>query len=473
MSLLLNYLSPQAALSLRLDLLKAKAAKHTAASNTISALLPFRGASLHLQSSEAQEIIISGPSETGKTIAALARIDMLCRQYREVQAVIMRKVLNDTHNTCLQTYLKRIKHSDVQTYGGNRPQWFDYQNGSRIWIGGMDRPGSTLSGERDIIYPNQAEEFSLEDWEYLTTRATGRAGNMPFGQVMGDCNPSSASHWILNRPSLQVLESRHEDNPILFDDAGTITAQGVKSMAVLDALTGVRKERLRYGRWVNAEGTVYEFDRAIHLIDRFEMPQSWRRIRIIDFGFTNPFICLWLALDDDDRAYLYREIYMTQRIVEDHAADIKRYSAGESIEATISDHDAEDRATLERYGITTQAAIKDVSPGIQAVQNRLRKAGDGKPRLFVMRDSLVERDETLAEARRPINTEQEFDVYSWPKSPDGRAIKEAPLKLNDHAMDALRYGVMYLDTRMPAASAPVVNRPVHATRPRSSWNRGS
>jgi uncharacterized membrane protein len=53
-------------------------------------------------------------------------------------------------------------------------------------------------------------------------------------------------------------------------------------------------------------------------------------------------------------------------------------SQGEAIEATVADHDAEDRATLERYGVYTQPATKDVSPGIQAVQARLRRAGDGK-----------------------------------------------------------------------------------------------
>ena len=38
--------------------------------------------------------------------------------------------------------------TDVLPYGGNKPEWYDYPNGSRIWIGGMDKPGKVLSAEQ-------------------------------------------------------------------------------------------------------------------------------------------------------------------------------------------------------------------------------------------------------------------------------------------------------------------------------------
>ena len=118
---------------------------------------------------------------------------------------------------------------------------------------------------------------------------------------------------------------------------------------------------------------------------------------------------------------------------------------GERIEATVTDHDAEDRATLERHGIPTRPAVKAVSVGIQAVSNRLKLAGDGKPRLFVCEGALVERDEALAAARKPVCTADEFEVYAWPKDASGRALREEPVKLNDHGMDAMRYACMYAD----------------------------
>jgi phage terminase large subunit len=232
-----------------------------------------RGAAVALWRCRDHEVLLSGPAETGKTLACLHKLDALAWKYPGMQAVIVRKTYNSVIGSCLQTYTRKVLGPDtpVVAYGGSRPEWFDYPNGSRVYVGGMDKPGKVLSSERDVIYVNQAEELALADWETLTTRCTGRAGNMPYAQMMGDCNPGAPSHWILKRRdagSLTMLESRHVDNPTLFTAAGEITEQGKRSMAVLDALTGVRKARLRDGRWVQAEGGIYEqWDVARHLID--------------------------------------------------------------------------------------------------------------------------------------------------------------------------------------------------------------
>jgi PBSX family phage terminase large subunit len=425
--------------------------------SSAKAPLVFRGAADTAQSVTAHEWMMAGPAETGKTFATLYRLDTLLRETPKAQGALIRKVAADIAPTVLRTYQRvvALSGSGATPYGGNKPEWYDYPNGARLWIGGMDRPGKVLSGERDFVYANQAEELTLEDWETLTTRVTGRGAVTDTPMMFGDCNPGPPTHWIINRPSMQVLYSRHEDNPTLYDDAGNLTEQGKRTTRILDALTGVRYKRLRLGLWVSAEGTVYDFDRSVHLIDRFPIPSDWSRIRSIDFGFTNPFVCQWWAQDPDGRLYLYREIYMTNRTVKVHAEQIKRieqwYAADgsenpdrERIMLSVSDHDAEDRATLAEHRIGTQAANKAVSPGIQRVQEQMKVMGDGKARLFIMRDSLVERDEELALHHKPVCTEQEFDMYAWPKGADGKPMKEEPVKDHDHGMDAMRYAVMRL-----------------------------
>jgi hypothetical protein len=143
--------------------------------------------------------------------------------------------------------------------------------------------------------------------------------------------------------------------------------------------------------------------------------------------------------------YVYRELYHTKRTVRVHAASRSTELSGERYEFTVADHDAEDRATLLENGIATIAARKDVNPGIEAVQERLKAAGDGRRRLYVFRDCLVERDLSLAEAKRPCCLAEEFDGYVWAKAADGRPAKDAPVKENDHAMDALRYATLAID----------------------------
>ncbi len=406
-----------------------------------------RGAARELWVSRDFETIVSGPAETGKTWGCLQYADALLWKYAGAQGVMARKTYAALVSSALRTYLRIVgNHSPVRVYGGERPQFFQYPNGSRLWLAGLDTPGKALSSERDFIYVNQAEELTLDDWQTLTTRCTGRGAVMPYTRIFGDCNPGPPSHWIRQRAGLRFLESRHEHNPTLYTEAGQLTDQGRRTMAILDSLTGVLKDRLRYGRWVQAEGAVYDgWDRDKHLVKPFVVPQEWRRVRAIDFGYTNPFVCQWWAVDPDGRAYLYREIYRTARRVEEHAADILRLSEGEYIEATVADHDAEDRATLHARGIPTLPAYKRISPGIQAVQGRLKEAGDGKPRLLVVEGALVERDEALAAKRQPVSTEQEFELYVWPKAVDGRVVKEVPVDANNHGLDALRYLVGYLD----------------------------
>lgn len=370
----------------------------------------------------------------------------------------MRKVRATVYSTVMVTFRRILARSGTSAaaYGGERPEWFDYPSGSRLWIAGIDDPGKALSAERDFIYVNQAEELSVADWEVLTTRATGRGAVTTTPMVFGDCNPGPPGHWIKARATaghLTLLESRHQDNPSLWDGTAW-TDQGRRTMETLDRLTGVRRLRLRDGLWVSAEGAVYEFDPAVHIIPRQPIPQEWTRIRSVDFGFTNPFACLWFAIDPDGRLVLYREIYMTRRTVRAHAEQINRLSAGERIEATVADHDAEDRATLAEAGIHTVAADKAISPGIQSVEARLAPAADGRPRLLVMEGSLVERDETLAAAHLPVCTRDEFDVYVWPKDSAGKAIKETPVDLHNHSMDCLRYAVRWADRFARAAASP-------------------
>jgi len=411
------------------------------------------------------EVLLIGPAETGKTFGLLWKLHLCALKYRKASIVILRKTLTSTYSTVLVTFQEKVlgESAQIDTYGGEKPQWFDYPTGARIWVAGLDKSSRILSAEHDVIYVNQAEELTLDEWETLTTRTTGRAGHMPYSQTLGDANPTYPTHWMYHRKGIARFYSWHRDNPTLYDhEEEDWTTQGEVTRTRLAALTGLRRVRLFEGRAVQAEGVVYDgYSEALHHIDPFEIPADWRRIRAIDFGYTNPFVCQWWAIDHDGRMYLYREIYHTQRLVEDHARDIVRLSAGERIEATVCDHDAEDRATLERHGVSTVAARKAVSVGIQKVQARLRKAGDNRARLFVMRDALAEEDRGLRREYKPTCTAHEFPAYVWPEARDGKPIKEAPVDVDNHGMDAMRYGVMYADGTGRAASATVDVAPEH------------
>lgn len=409
-----------------------------------------RGANLAVQSMTDAEILLCGPAGSGKTLGVLVKIDRLMRQYPGARWLIVRKVRADLAQSTLVTFERDVLGEDNPICSGVQREYrqvYRYPNGSEIVVGGMDRPGKILSAEYDGIYPAEAVQFTEQDWETFVMRT--RNGVLPFQQVIGDTNPDRPDHWLKRRCDTGVttlLNSFHKDNPAYWDGQDWTARGRDYVLGKLQRLTGVRRARYLENKWVVADGAVYDgWNESIHLIDPFEVPKNWRRIRMVDFGYTNPFVCLWGAVDPDGRLFIYRQLYMTQRTVRQHAAAIQQYSDGEYIEATVADHDAEDRATLRENGIQTLAANKAISVGIQKVSERLAVAGDGKPRIYVLRGSLIERDESLAEASQPVDLASEMPGYVWAKAADGKPNKEQPVDLNNHALDALRYGVMYLD----------------------------
>lgn len=185
------------------------------------------------------------------------------------------------------------------------------------------------------------------------------------------------------------------------------------------------------GDFVAFEGLVYsEFSRGINITHDDPKP-TWDRMRAVDFGYQNPFCCLWGAVDEDGRLVVYDEHYSTKLLIKDHAESIR--SRAGSYRWTVADHDAQDCAEMGACGINTRPAQKDVTRGIQKVKARIVKQKDGRPRLFVH--------------ERCTNLLREFGQYRWQEAKENREEKEEPLKQNDHAMDALRYMVMELDNK--------------------------
>jgi PBSX family phage terminase large subunit len=429
--------------------------------------LRYHGAALDLLKSHDFELVIVGPAGTGKSIAALHKLHWAAQHYPDMRGLIVRKTRESLTQSALVTFEDKVlgpwwRERIAANCQRRVRQSYTYPNGSELVVGGLDKPSKVMSTEYDIAYAQEAIELTEGDWESLNSRV--RNGVMPYQQLFGDTNPDAPTHWIKRRAEggqLRLLESRHEDNPAYWDHAAADwTEKGRAYIARLDRLTGPRFLRLRKGQWAGAEGAIYdEFDRRVHVVETYSPPPSDRIVRSIDFGYVNPFVCQWWAIDHDGRMTLFKELYGTGRLVSDWAADIQRHSAGMAIEATISDHDAEDRATLDAAGISTDAAHKAVTPGIEAVQRRLRIEGDGRPRIQFAADAVVRRDPRLIEARKPACTLEEIEGYTWAPPTPNRPPKDEPRKANDHGMDALRYSCAYVDGLGGPAELGVIEDP--------------
>jgi PBSX family phage terminase large subunit len=405
-----------------------------------------------------KEALYEGPAGTGKSYACLWKIHAAMLKYPGSRALMVRKTLVSLTASALVTFVQRVLTTGnyaVTFFGGSKaePAQFRYPNGSRIVVGGMDNPSKIMSAEYDMAFVNEATELTENDWESITTRL--RFGAMPYQQLIADCNPAAPSHWLNQRANLGIITrfgSRHEDNPTLWDhERGAWTERGTAYMNTLDRLTGVRYQRLRLGQWVAAEGQVYDTWRDdVHLVSREDvadrLASAWY-FGTADWGWTNPGCLQIWAVDHDNRLILVAEHYHTRKPMESWwvpqaVALTNRYNV---VAWACDPSEPQYIAQFNAAGLNARGAVNDLLPGITAVQNRLNPAGDGVPRLQIVRGALIERDEALVEAKQPWCTEQEIPEYVWAKNVGGQTLKDKPVDANNHGLDTMRYAVAHLD----------------------------
>lgn len=401
---------------------------------------------IQVEHSSGEFLITSDRIVTHNSRLAAEKVHAYLKKYPGTMGLMARKQRQSMTNSTVLFFERTIVGPDPSVKHLPSKLRFEYDNGSILAYGGMDGDEQKeqirsigQEGALHIVWMEEANRFTEDDFNEIMARMRG--SGVPWIQIILSTNPDAPTHWIYRRLILKkeasVYYSKAVDNP----------HNPPSYVSILKKMTGVTKLRLSEGKWVQAEGVVYEeFDSDIHVIDPFEIPKSWPRYLIVDFGLTAPFVALWFAYSEsNDRLYCYREIYMSRRTVRKHAEKIREFD--EEYEAIICDWDAEDRLTLEEEGFPNIEAYKDIDRGIQLVKERLKVREDGKPGLMYFRNMLVEVDEDLQNGNKPITTIEEYNAYVWAKAADG-TIKDVPKNQNDHGMDATRYAVAYLDTGM-------------------------
>jgi phage terminase large subunit-like protein len=248
-------------------------------------------------------------------------------------------------------------------------------------------------------------------------------------------------------PEVQYWQMQWSDNPFL-------TQSEIKYLE--STLTEEEREARQYGRFVALSGLVYkEFDPDIHVIDPFPIPHGWYDKLSIDPGYSAPLSGHFYACDEDKNIYVIAEHYVKEKKVEWHAKTLKEMAkkmewpftkSGKILSvmdtaATQRTIQAQQTAAelFTQHGIIPQFVNKDVFVGIQRVKEYLtlrelpddhpekEKYPNGKPKLFIFSTC--------------VNMIREMKKYRWEETNNGEA-SESPKKINDHAMDELRYYVM-------------------------------
>lgn len=310
------------------------------------------------------------------------------------------------------------------------PQEIQLVNGNRIEFKAGEQGRTAFEGRP--IHAIYQDEQIKSDSEGIFTEMQARLLDYN-GFFAGSMTPIRPQPWLEER----VIDLPHTDDVFYANLNDNRRSQGGYiddneiDLMIADWPVEVQETRIK-GYFAAFMGAVYKtFNRKVHVCKPFKIPNDWQRYRAIDWGFNNPFACLWAARDHDGRWYIYNEHYAAQQTLAYHASEIKRISGKERYRVTWADHDAQERHEFLQLGIPTMAAKKDVHLGIEAVQAALKIQGDGRPRLQIF--------DTCK------HTIKETGGYKWAEGNETRDAKDEPLKLNDHTCDCVRYVIYGVD----------------------------
>lgn len=401
--------------------------------------------------------IICGPADCGKTLASCWKMHLFCLKYPGASVLMCRKSATALRNSAVITYQKVLKWSGcnnlVKMLGKSEPTEFlypyaktkdnitgkVYEGVSSIKIGNLDKSSNHLGAEYDMIYVNQPEEITLEDFEFLMSRCSGRKGGTPYSVLIGDPNPAHAKHWIkegYDNGRWPIFTATHKDNPELWDmekDDWSTSDRAQTRISVLKSFSGTRRQRLLMGEWVNNEGLVFGdvWDPFTHIKTKEDLAfldPYWNKYVGVDFGMTAPFVASYFVEDPYTKA-LYRTklIYRTGHTINENAELLRKMLVDDvNVKMIVTDRDPNQSRILEealgRSTITAKKGAGSADSSINLLANRLKSE---KVFFLNAREALFhEPDETLISRNKPIGFDEEVENYRRdPKKPEG-VVKE-------------------------------------------------
>lgn len=345
--------------------------------------------------------------------------------------------------------------NDLQENKSNHTYTFD--NDSRIIFTGADNIEQVIGKENHLVWINEPYKFSDKVLKELVRRLDG--------VLLIDWNPIGA-HYIerfKKRKDCKVIHSTFADNPFL---SQTVRDEILSTKPLLDKYFDFQVEHLKYVkdkeevkiqaeeltsdpetvkeilfRWNNEqEKTASDYDWMVYgLGKKSEKPNkiyhNWETITEfefddleyssyygLDFGQTNPTALVEVKYNDGT-------FYVKEKL----------YRPGKQIESLPD--------LFNTLGIDKKTAIIcDVNDpvGIQSLRNARffpieAEKGPGSVFggvSFLQRANVVYTENSL-------NIKNEYEQYEWETDRYGLPT-DKPIKKNDHALDAFRYAVMYM-----------------------------
>ena len=233
------------------------------------------------------------------------------------------------------------------------------------------------------------------------------------------------------------IQAKADDNPYLAESY----------LKQLDSLSPDKRKAFRDGDWDIFKGQYFsEFRREIHVVEPFTIPHDWRKFLMLDYGYTKPSAVYWGAVSPDDVLIIYRELYKTELGYSELVDEaVSMYPDSEEIKYWVADPSIWSKEPSNKGGMS----------GAEVMQNRYREIkGSGLNLVRGVNDRL-NGWALLREYLKPYIREGELTaklqifstctnlIRTLPSLVyDTRRVEDLDTDGDDHAADAIRYGIM-------------------------------
>lgn len=386
---------------------------------------------------DSRELLVEGSAGSGKTIFACYKVIFYALNNPNASIYVYRVTLPALKKTSWKE-IRNILDSLKLEYEENKTDGIiTFPNNSKIFFGALDELSKVRSLNADLIYIEQAEELTNFDFYVELMLRLGRGevtkNGESYAQMLLVVQPESENHWIyqyfheLADVKGATEEEFHEnwlrakkERQIAHFHYSQNYKLPLKSRQYYDNLKDIDYELwLRYsaGKWGKISNVIYPNYDTVVARNEFEFYTAG-----VDFGFNNPacfLLCGWF----DNECYVLDEVYQSELLNNEFIVKCTEMLASHDLLPSFVHTvfcDAANPDKIEEFkqnGYNAKGGVKDVTAKIQTTK---------QTKLHI--SSLCS------------NTLREIKGYKWKSDKDGVVLDE-PVKLDDHAMDALGYNV--------------------------------
>lgn len=361
--------------------------------------------------------------------------------------IISRSTLVDLKNTTQRTFFEMCEmlglEEDVHYKFDRHEQRLKFDNGSEIIFTGLDDIAKIKGMEPGRFYIDEVDEVDPEVFKVFQRRLRNKYTDRRIGFI------TSNSEWK-NR-TYQIF-IRGETVPENYRDAYyTCRASSLENRNLpqdyIDNLLSFDTDYFK--RYVLWEFNVFEwqifdeFTETIHIVDDFEIPEWWDICYGHDHGLSNPTAIVEGRVSHDGELFITREHYIPGEAVSFHCEVLKERRNKLSLPLTSQPQVVSDPSIFAKSQLPTPQR-----PYPWSVADEFSERGVACTRWNNEVLAGINRIKELLKLKKIFifksceNTIHEIQRYRWEKRREWLSNKEAPIKKDDHLVDAMRYMVM-------------------------------